>query len=87
MLLCIHRGDDMDIKDYTDLSKVTIADFKEAIYNVEEEMDKCLKNKNIKGFLKAFKLKLKLNKYLSKKVILVGKQNKEEIDNVSEKRL
>lgn len=77
----------MDIKDYTDLSKVTIADFKVAIYKIEEKMDKCLKNKNIKGYLKTFKLKLKLNKLLNKKVMSIKKQNEDEIDNISEKQL
>lgn len=65
----------MNISDYEDLSKVTLADLKVAIYSVEEEMDRCLKNKNIKGYLSAFKLKLKLNKLSNKKSTLVEKEN------------
>lgn len=67
----------MNINDYEDLSKVTIADFKEALYNVEEEMNNCLKNKNIKGYLTALKLKFKLNILLDKKSALVRKENNE----------
>jgi hypothetical protein len=63
----------MNISDYEDLSKVTLADLKVAIYSVEEEMDRCLKNKNIKGYLSAFKLKL--NKLSNKKSTLVEKEN------------
>ena len=45
MLLCLCRGDNMNINDYEDLSKVTIADFKEAIFNVGKDMNDCLKNR------------------------------------------
>ena len=67
----------MNINDYEDLSKVTIADFKEAIFNVGKDMNDCLKNRNIKGYWKAFKLKLKLSKLLDQKSALVRKQNSE----------
>jgi len=72
----------MNIKDCEDLSKVTIAQIHEAIANSEEEMQKCLKNKNIKGFLGNLKFYLKLNKILSKKTDLVRKEN-----NMIEKQL
>ena len=65
----------MNINDYEDLNKVTIADFKVAIYGVQEEMARCLKNKDVKGFLRALKLKLKLNKLLDQKNTLVIKEN------------
>lgn len=67
----------MDTKDFTNLDSVTIADFKEAIFNVEKDMNNCLKNRNIKGFWEAFKLKLKLSKLLDQKETLVRKQNSE----------
>lgn len=67
----------METKDFTNLDSVTIADFKEAIFNVEEDMNNCLKNRNIKGYWKAFKLKLKLSKLLDQKSALVRKQNSE----------
>ena len=72
----------MHIKDYEDLSKVTIADFHVAIYNSEEQMKNCLKNKNIKGFLQALKFNLRLKKFLDKKARIHGKEN-----NVTEKQL
>lgn len=65
----------MDINNYKDLNKITMAELKVAIYNTEKEMQNCLKKKNVKGFLDAFKLKLKLNKLLGKKVTLVEKEN------------
>lgn len=72
----------MDINDYIDLNKVSIADFYVAIYQTEKEIKNCLKNKNVRGFLVALKLNLKLNKLLCKRVILVEKQN-----NVRKKQL
>ena len=67
----------MYTKDFTNLESVTIADFKVAIFNAETEMKNCLNNKNIKGFLEALKLKLKLNMLLDKKMSLVRKQDRE----------
>ena len=50
---------------------------KEKIFNVEKDMNNCLKNRNIKGYWKAFKLKLQLSKLLDQKSTLVRKQNSE----------
>ena len=65
----------MNIDKYNDINKVTIAEFKVAIYNVEKEMRICLKNRNIRGFLEAFKMNLKLNKLLDKKIGSIGNEN------------
>ena len=71
--------DYIEINDSMDLTKVTIAEFRVAFYHNQKEMENCFKKGNIKGFLKAYKYSLKLNKLLSKKRALERKQCKEEL--------
>lgn len=70
--------DNVEINESIDLTKVTIAEFKVAFYNNEKEMTNYLKKGNIKGFLKAYKHNIKLNKLFSKKRSLDRKQSREE---------
>lgn len=65
----------MSNKYYEDLSKETIADLHVAIYESREQMNICLRNKDIKGFLRAFKINLQLNKLLDKKSFFIRKGN------------
>ena len=57
----------MQHKDNSFLESVTIADFKEEIFHTKERINKCIRNKDIKGALKEYKAYLTLNKLLSKK--------------------
>lgn len=57
----------MDIKEFENYKEKTIAEFKVAIYQAEQTIQNCIKNKNIKGTLEAYKCKIKLENLLHKK--------------------
>jgi len=77
--------DNVNINENVDLTKITIAEFRTALYHNEKEMENCFKKGNIKGFFTAYKYNLKLNKLLSKKRSLDRKQIREE--ELNEKQL
>jgi len=57
----------MNINEYENFKDKTIAEFIVAINKADKMISICIKNKNIKGALKALKYKIKLENLLSKK--------------------
>ena len=58
----------MNINEYTNFKSKTIAEFTVEIKTAENLMKESLKKRDTKTFLKVFKYKLQLEKYLRKKL-------------------